>query len=385
MATLVQADWPEYRRSAVAKAEMLSGGVVTDLDAISAIGYEYKENNYGYNNPNRTNDRSLLVRLPTELIMSGDVVCSFRYNPKASWRLRADSGGAWLENDETVIEGVKLSPRPAFWDMNTSSDRPMKDIGGVYGLDTVVFFVTENCEFFGSRVQCKFCNLNAVATGLKFNDRSKSYSEIAETYLASRAERYPFTNFIGGSFFDHDYEFRTYLDVIAACRSVTGEERIDGAIISMPPSDLGLLDAALECGISSLKFNLEVFDPQIFAQLMPGKAQYGRERMFSALKEAVKIYGQGSVYSNLLIGLEPVDSVIKGFEYLADIGVVPVGKTFHPDLGTPMSSHKTFSAEELLRAFRGLHEATRRAGVRPWLSPTSLRGSLAWEFERGYL
>jgi len=77
--------------------------------------------------------------------------------------------------------------------------------------------------------------------------------------------------------------------------------------------------------------------------------------------------------------------VINGFKFLADLGVVPVGKTFHPDLGTPMSRHKPFSAQVLLDVFASLHEATAAAGVRPWLSPGSLRGSLAWEYERGYL
>ena len=261
----------------------------------------------------------------------------------------------------------------------------MKDVGGVYGLDTVVFFINESCEFFRDHVECQFCSVNYVARGLKLNDRTKTEGEITETLLAARQEGYEFVNFIGGSYRDHDYEFRLYLDIVRKCREATGTSVIEGAIISMPPEDFRILEEARGCGIRALKFNLEIFDETLFERYMPGKALYGRGRLLEALREAVRIWGEGNVYSNLLIGIEPVPSVVEGFKELASLGVVPVGKTFHPDLGTRMHNHGTFNPDQLLEAFRGLHEATRGTGLQPWLSPRSLRGSLAWEFKRGYL
>jgi hypothetical protein len=68
----------------------------------------------------------------------------------------------------------------------------------------------------------------------------------------------------------------------------------------------------------------EVFDPVLFDKYCPGKSKdIGRKQYFDSFKTAVDIFGFGKVRSNFVAGLEPLDSLFKGFEELGSMGVVP--------------------------------------------------------------
>ena len=85
--------------------------------------------------------------------------------------------------------------------------------------------------------------------------------------------------------------------------------------------------AASECskklkaaGVSEVKYNIEVADSKIFEDVCPGLSM---NDVFAELKEAVRFFGKGKVYSNLIVGLGETDeSVEQMIEKLAEIGVI---------------------------------------------------------------
>ncbi|WNY23869.1 Biotin synthase [Methanimicrococcus hongohii] len=75
-----------------------------------------------------------------------------------------------------------------------------------------------------------------------------------------------------------------------------------------------------ETGVSEVKYNIEVADAEIFKKVCPGLSETD---VFVELKDAVRLFGRGKVFSNIIIGLGETDeSVEQMIENLAEIGVI---------------------------------------------------------------
>ena len=73
-------------------------------------------------------------------------------------------------------------------------------------------------------------------------------------------------------------------------------------------------------GVSEVKYNVEAADSEIFKKVCPGLSETD---IFSELEEAVKIFGKGKVFSNIIIGLGETDEKAEEMiERLAKIGVI---------------------------------------------------------------
>ena len=92
-----------------------------------------------------------------------------------------------------------------------------------------------------------------------------------------------------------------------------------------------------DAGVKSLSFQMEVWDPELFPVIAPGKAQYiGRERYLEAFQEAVDIFGVGYVGCVFVGGVslipenghrtwqESRDSLIEGNTWMIKHGVWPL-------------------------------------------------------------
>ena len=90
-----------------------------------------------------------------------------------------------------------------------------------------------------------------------------------------------------------------------------------GVSIYATPEGSEKLKAA---GVSEVKYNIEVANPEIFKDVCPGLSM---NDVFTELKEAVRFFGKGKVYSNLIVGLGETDEDIEQMiEKLAEIGVI---------------------------------------------------------------
>jgi hypothetical protein len=380
---------PTIEFSCHLKAELLLNGVNINAKTLDYVDYPYKENNYGYNNPNRTDDMSLLLRLPTELILPHEIIVSFRYKNNSDFEVVPFGGSAnrlLLTRNSVPVAEVSLSPRPKFWSCATSDGVGMKQIGSVYGMSTLVFFVLNHCQFFSEGIQCGFCDLNPTFDLLKPVLKAKSIQQITETMRVALSEDFRFTNFIGGSILNHDREIDMYSKIISECRVGLGLSEIRGFVISMPPNDFDKIALLRDAGITGVKFNLEIAGPELFNRLCPGKARYGQAKIVDALRVASGIFGRGNVYTNFVFGLEPSDDALFDIaERLAEWGVGVVAHVFHQDDGSGIADYRVPSLERTIDLYRRLHLIDSAAGIDPWLDLKSLRGCLSWEFALGYI
>jgi len=92
-----------------------------------------------------------------------------------------------------------------------------------------------------------------------------------------------------------------------------------------PPRTNAWIDRTYAMGVDAVSYPLELFDPDVLARHCIGRVRYvGRERYLEALAHAASVFPAGTVWTDLVLGLEPAEATTAGIDALAASGVVPV-------------------------------------------------------------
>jgi hypothetical protein len=150
--------------------------------------------------------------------------------------------------------------------------------------------------------------------------------------------------------------------------SVAGLKNIKGEVLvfTTPPSDPKMLDPVFDAGADRVACSLEVWDEGLAHIITPGKVKFTtRERHMDALKYIAKEYGPNKACSTFVVGLEPVESFLKGAESLARDGIVAIASLWVP-FGRPvMGNVKAPALEYYCRVKVGLAEIYEKHGIVP--------------------
>ena len=366
------------------KVDLLMYGVNITIATLNCYCGTYKENNYGYNNPNQSDSKEFLSSLPTELLLDNEIIVSFRYNPSSSYCIKSDGKDLKLYHGDNVICKVHLSKRPSFWKCQCKSGIPMKRIGSVYGLSTLTFFLVNYCEYFKNNQQCKFCSIQSTYDKMKSVEFTKKVEDIVDVIKQTKAEddNYSFLNFIGGSLYDSDSEFLSYINCIRKICDELRCEQLNGYVVSMPPYSKELLKELRFAGINGVKFNLEVSSEDLFAQICPGKSVYGYKNIESKLLEAVDIFGKIHVYTNMILGLEPLENIVLKVESLAKCGIGVALHIYHCDFNSSLKPIE-MKDTDVVDVYYEIDKINKKYGIIPWLDKKSSRGCLSWDLYLG--
>ncbi len=252
---------------------------------------------------------------------------------------------------------VWVASPPLYYDKKTASGTPMVKIGRTYG-GYLAISPTPVCEFINENLACHYCDLEA-----RYH-RDWSMDEVLETIDAAVSEgvaEYICLNVgytdspDGGVAMLEPYinEIKRKFDLLVCVQA-------------QPPAVDHWIDAGYAMGIDSIAYNLEVYDPEIFGSVAPGKMKIvGRDRYFAALKHAAKIFPSGAVVSNLIIGAEPIKSTMKGIDMLTALGVIPTLPIYR--LGLTDSTDARSAADTIAPLYRHLREALARNRLSPTL------------------
>ncbi|MBT3720264.1 hypothetical protein HOG47_01340 [archaeon] len=91
-------------------------------------------------------------------------------------------------------------------------------------------------------------------------------------------------------------------------------------------------------GVTSIQFNLEVWDPELRVEVMPYKGAIPTSVYLDTITEASEVFGPGKVSSVLMAGLNDSESLREGAFAVIDAGGVPSIEPFRPLKGTPMEN-----------------------------------------------
>jgi biotin synthase-related radical SAM superfamily protein len=122
----------------------------------------------------------------------------------------------------------------------------------------------------------------------------------------------------------------------------------------------------------------------LFENVCPGKTKsYSRERMISALEYAAKVFKNGT-YTTFVGGLEPLETMFEGWDYLASKGIAPALSVFHPLPDSAFYDKPAPTIDYLFAAVQKEHEIYQKYNFKGLLCKSCNRNALDNEAVEGY-
>jgi hypothetical protein len=379
-----------FRDSTILKAKILSYGFRISEAAEELIDETIKEEHRGYGDSHWGVKKT--TRIPSEIILPGDIVVASHIRPKSRLCLDAENGKPIITNKGVKVSDVSFLKRPQIWSKKTKSGINMKRIANFYGRDCLNFNIYSGCEFWEKGVPCKFCSV--MPTQLRYGEvaikkEPKDVREVAKTAFALE-DKINFVIVTGGSYLDGDMDFDMAISALKEIKKEIPKSWngvIRGNVALMAPKNLEKIDELMATGIEHPSFNLEVWGKKYFNYICPGKAKYrGLDHIMEAYKYGVKKYGRGVFWVNFVGGLNDIKTLKKGFTQMAKMGVVPGANIFHPDVGSVLGTkRKSPSPEYIIELYKHAAKLYHKYGYKPYFDEKCLRNSIANEAYLGYV
>ncbi len=368
------------------KLELLSNGVAFEHGFLEAYGPEYIEKRWAYGN---SDEMRLGTRIPQEVKL-GDIIVAVHFVPTSPWKLTRSERGFCLKHDEDEVTPISFPLRPEFYQMSLSSGIACKTIGTLYGGGSLGIFAHGQCYYFSIDKQCAFCSLQPTRS--TYGDhvldvKPDMAAELVEIALRTDAPAVKQVMLNGGNHRDNNAGFLKQVDILRriyeTLAGLKHEPQLEVHLITMPPDDLKLLDELRGMSVK-IAINLEVFSPKRFEAISPGKsALYGRDKLIAALEKAVIILGAGNVYTIFVGGLEPIESLAKGLDFVAERGITPIINVFHKDPESKLARYPRASVQDLRKMGKALQLTFREYDCKPFYMNCG-RNSLDSEAYYGY-
>jgi hypothetical protein len=274
----------------------------------------------------------------------------FHVGPASDFSLAANSSGSpCLTHRGQPVTPVDFPPATRFYEQQTRSGFPFRMMAVLQGLDVVSFPYLWPCQFALGGDPCHFCYQGNMTLAMKKAGQPPppiaSPDDVAEAVeYCVREEGIRDVQLTGGSEVDSARgEVPLAVDIVASIDRRVGLNNIAGEIYvyTSAPKDPAAVDALFAAGVDRVAYDLNVWDEAIFEQVCPGIFRHiGREAQLRALEYAARRHGPNKVCSAFVIGLEPLESLLAGAEYMAGRGIVPLFSIWLPH-GRPVRGSTT--------------------------------------------
>lgn len=269
-----------------------------------------------------------------------------RFNPYTPYSLVVEDGTPVLYDEERRVGPIRFIVAPILSQRKLSGGETFRSIGNLNPEGGFSVAYSSECSLKDKGEDCWFCAVNERSKDPACNKvLIKSARQVAEAYDLARREGLGNHFRITGGYIPERRELEYYLDVAEAIREK--HEDFYGVAIIGAPDDIAIVEKYKEAGFKNISHNIEVWNRHLFSAICPGKEKRngGWQHWVDALEHSVEVFGWGNVHSNLVGGLEPLDSALEGIEYLASKGVVVHFSVFRPEVGTPLEGYRSPEAE----------------------------------------
>lgn len=338
---------------AILKEDLLRLGMSFDRDALRYAA-DFKTKSYFIFSfdmvPIESMQDTENLRAPEEIRFSGGpndyraTTVSTRVNPDSPYRVTLGPDGLQLCIGAEEWANIELLPVPPYYQKALANGQPVHEVAPTIEWGYLIYLtVYRKCQYFGFKEECRFCDINEnyrqqVKAGRPYRtvkpleEVLEALSIIAETDDQTRA--YTIT---GGSITRHlkgQSEAEFYGTYARAIEERFPKRWIGKVVAQALPEDEA--KQFHDAGIQIYHPNYEVWDPQLFDKICPGKASYvGREEWLRRIIAARDIFGPENVIPNFVAGVEmsrphgftDVDAALastgEGLEWFMSQGVSP--------------------------------------------------------------
>ena len=330
-----------YNRNIVLKAEILSSGIRFSEAALENLPKDVLIKRRAYGNPD---DPALCRRVPQELLLLPErIVVGVSVSGKSPLLVDYRDGGFFILRDGVVISPVEFTRTPAFYGEKTEQRQSVESVLTYVSGHYLGIFVNTSCFFAAPGYQCKYCSIRANA--MRPADNMHTVTEEAAVAAVCRAvtlapEDIDLVFISGGNFADRNKNFLYYSSLALAIKRTLRSlaPSVEVVLNVFPPDDLSLTERLRGSGINVL-VSTEVFSPEGYAYHCPGKSRIlPKARLYEVLDKYLDVCGPFHVYSIVIQGLEPPESLIRGIREYAARGVCTVVNVLHVDPGTELAA-----------------------------------------------
>jgi len=290
----------------------------------------------------------------------------FHIGPGAEFSLSINSAGApWLTYRGQPVTEVDFPPATRFYKQKSRVGFPFWKMAVLQGLDVVSFPYLWPCQFALGGQPCQFCYQGNMTLAMRQAAQPPppvaSPDDVADVVeYCARQCGIRDVQLTGGSEVDSARgEVPLVVDILAAIDRRLGLDNIPGEIYAYTsaPKDPAAVDALFAAGVDRVAYDLNVWDEAIFKQVCPGISRHvGRAQQLRALEYAARRHGPNKICSAFVVGLEPLDSLLAGAEYVARRGIVPLFSVWMPHNRPVRGSTTPPPLDYYRRARRGFAE-----------------------------
>ncbi|UCD84166.1 MAG: MSMEG_0568 family radical SAM protein [Deltaproteobacteria bacterium] len=279
---------------------------------------------------------------------------------RSPYYLKKQTDRYWLSRGRKKIREIRFPETPVFYGKRTWDGVPYSQIALLHGEDCLGSTVVQSCIYQEAGKGCGFCGINESLKNKKTIVR-KTPSHLAEVAAAAESEGVRHAVLTSGCWGDDS----SVIHYLAECtRAIKQRTSLKVQAQFNPPANPELLNVLKDAGVDTVGIHIESFDSPVLKQVSPHKARVGRKGYRRCWQEAVGIFGRNQVISFLIAGLgESKQSLIKGCEELAKLGVYPHVVPLRPIPGTKMANRRPPAPARM----RGIYEkaafAVRNAGL----------------------
>ena len=283
---------------------------------------------------------------------------------KSPYSVKKINNSWYLLKNEVVLDELIFLEFPE-WVFNRCEGVMVGKIIRPHSDKCISLWPSLDCNYVKKKKGCRFCSLTSMDEDEMIKLQPKFVARLVKVAIDYNPSYE--INLSGGTCNSPEYAIDYLLEICNEIIEVCGSVSI--SVECTPPNSITYLKKLKESGVTAIIMNLEIYDEGLREKICPGKGTISNQSFFSALKEAVDIFGVGNVSSVLIIGIQPKQDIITACEQLTDIGVIPTLIPFKPLDNTSMEYMKVTDSKEYIEISKDV--ANRMARKKLYISKNS--------------
>lgn len=338
--------------------------------------------------------------VPTEILLKfkgKEALVKCRFNEKSPVELVLNHNCIKLMiNGRLSLVNCELVPIYSFLKTKIDEDHYVEDYVDIVGMDRISILLYEGCYNWVCGKQCKFCDLHpkkndektarpTINMLYKFNNANEWWDYYRNAYfdnikksldiiLKQKELKHKHLFIMAGNLTNSKMTWRCLLELTRFLNDNYDMSIFDSIANVCPHPDLKSLKLLKEYGIKQIQYNLEVSNKNLFVEMCPGKMSF--DLFCNKLFEAVKVLGEGNVRTNMVLGLQKIDELLKDAKIFAESGIVFDYSVFQPKKYTPLENYSSPNIEDIIIFSIELAKIYKKYNFKPIFCPISSRSSI---------
>lgn len=326
-------------------------------------------------------------KFPQLLLLGDGVTSAILRRENSSWNLQMKDDILALYFKDKFVRIIELPERPKYFKKILTDGTPSESIIAVAGESTPGYFFVPDCNYYTQGIPCGFCGIkptrNTVGKKLLQEFSNNNLREATRLFQNTSWRDIPVLSITTGTCKDDDDIRKRIIDPIRIVYE-TLDPKIPIHLLTHPPKNLSVIEEYKQAGVTTIAFNIEIYDRGLFEKTCPGKSKtYGYDEWITALLYARDIFGNYNVFCGFVWGLEPIQSTLEGNEHMLEQKISIASNVFHADHKSILRNFPHPSKEDIIALSKAQHTQYLRYPRAKTIFNTSMRSTLDYEIKRG--